>query len=272
MNKIDFAIVITAEKCNPNGDPATLNRPRTDFEGYGEITDVCLKRKIRNQLQDRGERIFVQADGRIDDGCFSLRQRAKKCDALEKEISKKKKADVELCKQIACKEWFDVRAFGQVFAFKGEEASISIRGPVSIGIARTLEPVFVEDRTITKATNTIDTGGKDGGTVGHRYSILRGVYVAYGSIFPQLAEKTGFSEGDAEKLKEAIVNIFENDISSSRPSGSMTSFLYWWKHSTPIGNMQSSRVFRSLHIKPSKNWPFFETSPEEVPGVTLERF
>lgn len=271
-NKIDFAIIITAEKCNPNGDPTTFNRPRIDFEGHGEITDVCLKRKIRNQLQDQGERIFVQENGRIDDGCLSLRQRAQKCSALEKEISKKKNANVELCKQLACKEWFDVRAFGQIFAFKGTEASFSVRGPVSIGIARTLEPILIEDRTIIKSTNTNEITGKDSNTMGRRYSVLRGVYVAYGSIFPQLAGKNGFSEEDSQKIKESLKNILQNDASATRPSGSMTSFLYWWEHSKPNGNLPSARVFKTLNIQPSKTWPYFSTDPEEIPGVTLETF
>ena len=153
QGKIDFTLFISVKNANPNGDPLNGNRPRTDIDGYGEISDVCIKRKIRNRMQDLGERIFVQSDERSDDGFKSLKERADGCEVLKKEIVKKKKADRDLCAKIACEEWTDVRSFGQVFAFKGEEASFGVRGPVSIHQAVSLSPVNVISMQIVKSVN-----------------------------------------------------------------------------------------------------------------------
>lgn len=270
-NKIDFAIVFSAENCNPNGDPAMFNMPRKDLDGYGEMTSVCIKRKIRDRLQELGYPIFVQSGDRVDDGCYCLKDRAQKCAPFFNEVKKKDKANIELCQKIACENWFDVRTFGQIFTFKSKDAvSFGVRGPVSVRFAKTLEPIMTRDFTITKSTNTFEPGGKETTTMGHKYVIDKGAYVSYGSIFPQLASKTGFSEEDAEVLKEAIKILLNNDASCSRPSGTMTSFLYWWNHSTPIGNLQSARVFQSLNIQPTKEWPYFTVKPNKIEGVTLE--
>lgn len=111
--KIDFTAFIAATNANPNGDPLNGNRPRTDLDGYGEISDVCIKRKIRNRLQDMGQKVFVQSDDRSDDGCKSLKDRAKKCEKLDNEL-KKSKPDKDAFAKIACGEWIDVRSFGQL--------------------------------------------------------------------------------------------------------------------------------------------------------------
>lgn len=269
-NKIDFAIVISAENCNPNGDPVMLNQPRHDIDGYGEISSGCIKRKIRDRLQEQGQPIFVQAADRINDGFHSMKQRADHCEELQKEIKKKKNADIDLCKSIACKTWYDVRTFGQIFAFRGDAQSIGIRGPVSINFAKTLEPIMICQKILARSTNTQDEAGYDSQRMGVRYNIDKGAYVAYGSIFPHLAEKTGFSQEDAELLKGAMKNLLENDASDFRPSGSMTNFLFWWEHSTPGGIAPSARVFRSLNITPCEKWPFFTVCPDEIPGITLE--
>ena len=129
--KIDFAVIITAQDANPNGDPLNGNRPRENFDGFGEITDVCLKRKIRNRLQDMGEKIFVQSDDRCDDGCDSLRARADANEKLKK-ISKGKNTNRDEFAKAACEEWIDVRSFGQVFAFKGDTVSVGVRDRKSV--------------------------------------------------------------------------------------------------------------------------------------------
>ena len=126
-NKIDFAVTITVNRANPNGDPLNGNRPREDVEGYGEMSDVCIKRKIRNRLQDMGENIFVQMNERSEDGCKSLAERVKKNEELQKAIKEK---DNQAFEKAACETWIDVRAFGQVFAFE-KKMSVGIRGPVS---------------------------------------------------------------------------------------------------------------------------------------------
>lgn len=127
--KIDFTLFVSADNANPNGDPLNGNRPRINMDGYGEISDVCIKRKIRNRLQDLGQKIFVQSDDRTDDPYTSLKDRADGCEELKTQIGNKKNANRDACAAIACKEWLDVRAFGQVFAFKGIPVSFGVRGP-----------------------------------------------------------------------------------------------------------------------------------------------
>src|SRR5699024_7089008 len=120
QNKIDFAVVFTVDKANPNGDPLNGNRPRQDFNGHGEVSDVAIKRKIRNRLQDEEEAILVQSDEKRNDEYRSVRDRVASIPELEK-ILKNSKVDVHLAESIACDTWYDVRAFGQVFAFKGDK-------------------------------------------------------------------------------------------------------------------------------------------------------
>ena len=126
--KIDFTLFLSVENANPNGDPLNGNRPRVNLDGYGEISDVCIKRKIRNRFQDLGEKVFVQSDDRSDDGLTSLKDRADSSEELKAEIGQGKRANRDKCISIACREWIDVRSFGQVFAFKGEEVSFGVRG------------------------------------------------------------------------------------------------------------------------------------------------
>lgn len=244
-NKIDFAVLVEVRNANPNGDPLNGNRPRTTYDGYGEISDVCIKRKIRNRLQDMGERIFVQSDDRCDDEFKSLSDRAKK-------IITEKLSDVDFAKK-ACETWFDVRTFGQVFAFKGTESggvSIGVRGPVSIHQARSLSPIEVASMQITKSVNS-ETGDKKGSdTMGMKHMVGYGLYEIKGSINVQLAEKTEFTEEDAEKIKECLRTLFVNDSSSARPDGSMEVVkVYWWQHNSKIGQYSSAKVHRSLIVK-----------------------
>lgn len=274
MNKVDFAIVITAEKCNPNGDPGELNAPRQDLNGYGEISNVCIKRKIRDRLNEDGENILIKKNEQVTDGLFSVYDRVKAADELKDAI--KRKDPLEFLDQ-ACKKWYDVRAFGQVFGFKGllGNASVSVRGPVSIGIATSLEPVCVSPINIVKSTNVMPDCKpleKDKATMSIKYVIDKGAYVAYGSIFPQLAKKTGFNEEDMEKLKDAMKRLLENDASSSRPSGSMSSVLFWMEHSGENGVMSSAKVHRALNICPMEEYPYFTYLPEQMAGVTVEIF
>ena len=246
--KIDFTVFVSVSNANPNGDPLNGNRPRINLDGYGEISDVCIKRKIRNRFQDLGQRVFVQPDDRTDDGFRSLKERAEGCEELNKEISKKKKADRD---RIACKEWIDVRSFGQVFAFKGEDVSFGVRGPVSIHQAVSLSPVDIISMQITKSVNS-EAGkeSKASDTMGTKHRIGYAVYKVMGSVNVQLAEKTGFSQEDAEVLKEALKTLFENDASSARPDGSMeVCRMYWWQHGEKTPAVSSGKIQRSFRIK-----------------------
>lgn len=247
--KIDFAIIIGVKNANPNGDPLNGNRPRTNYDGLGEISDVCLKRKIRNRLLDSGEAILVQSDDYRRDEYRSIKARYDANEAI-KLLAKDK--DGEKKAKIACEQWLDVRAFGQVLAgVDDSSASIAIRGPVSIQSAFSVEPVDIESNQITKSvnltTNKNDPSSKSADTMGMKHRVNNGVYVTYGSINRQLAEKTGFSDTDAEKLKTAMLKIFENDESSARPAGSMEiKKLIWWTHEGRV--LPSAVVHRSLTV------------------------
>ncbi|MCD1261220.1 type I-C CRISPR-associated protein Cas7/Csd2 [Paenibacillus athensensis] len=248
--KIDFAVVLSVTRANPNGDPLNGNRPRQNYDGYGEISDVALKRKIRNRLQDMGEAIFVQSNDRKSDAFGSLRERADGNARLEKAL-KAKSATAEEFAGIACEEWLDVRSFGQVFAFKGQDkgqgVSVGIRGPVSIHTATSIEPVDITSMQITKSVNSEPGASRGSDTMGMKHRVEWGVYIFYGSINTQLAEKTGFTEQDASKIQEALVTLFENDASSARPEGSMeVHHVYWWVHKSKMGQHSSAKVHRSL--------------------------
>ena len=188
-HKIDFSVIITATNANPNGDPLNGNRPREAFDGCGEISDVCIKRKIRNRLQDMGEKIFVQSDDRCDDGCDSLHARVSQNEKI-KAISKGKNTDRSAFAAAACEEWIDVRSFGQVFAFKGDAVSVGVRGPVSIQQAVSVSPVDIVSMQITKSVNG-ESGkeSKASDTMGMKHRVTFGLYVVHGSINCQLAEK-----------------------------------------------------------------------------------
>lgn len=253
-HKIDFSMIITVNNANPNGDPLSGNRPRENYEGYGEISDVCIKRKIRNRLQDMGEKIFVQSDDRCDDGFKSLRERAENNEAI-KAISKGKNTNRDEYAKIACSEWIDVRSFGQVFAFKGDTVSVGVRGPVSIQQAVSVSPIDIISMQIVKSVNSSnDKEGKSSDTMGTKHRVDFGLYVVNGSINCQLAEKTGFTEEDAEKIKQALITLFDNDSSSARPEGSMeVCRLYWWKHNSKTPKYSSAKIHRLLNIKPKSD-------------------
>lgn len=253
-NKIDFAAIISVKNANPNGDPLNGNRPRVNYDGTGELTDVCIKRKIRNRLMEAGLPIFVQSDDNKIDDCKSLKDRAEK--NLGKDILKdEKKLFTE-----ACKKWIDVRAFGQVFAYggekKGEGVSVGIRGPVSVHSAFSVAPVSdrITSVQITKSVSGEGDGSKKtSDTMGMKHRVDHGVYVFYGSMNPQLAEKTGFNDNDADAIKSALVNLFQNDESTARPAGSMeVNQVIWWKHNNKIGQYSSAKVHRLLSVEVDK--------------------
>ena len=258
QNKIDFALIFNVLNANPNGDPLNGNRPRTDYDGFGEITDVCLKRKIRDRLQEAGECIFVQSDEKKMDGMTSLRNRAESDEfGLGKDTFNSKKTAPDEAAKKCCEKWLDVRAFGQVFAYsktKGSDGvSIPIRGPVTIQSAFSIEPVSITSTQITKSVSGEGDGTKKSSdTMGMKHRVDNATYVTFGAITPQLAEKTGFTNDDAEKIKEALVKLFEGDASSARPEGSMgISHLVWWQHDSKSGQYSSAKVHKTLreHIK-----------------------
>lgn len=277
QNKIDFAVILRVKNANPNGDPLNSNRPRTNYENFGEITDVCIKRKIRDRLVERfvklggkegkseakGQAVFVQSDDRKIDDAKSLRSRA------EAVLGNKLGSDETV--NLACAEWIDVRAFGQLFALskkKGKKKedgsdeegdagiSIGIRGPVTVQSAFSLVPIDITSTQITKSVNGEDTkdGKRSSDTMGMKHRVDQGIYVFYGSMNPQLAEKTKFTDEDAQAIKEILPKLFENDESSARPAGSMEVLkVLWWKHNCKSGQHSSAKVHGSLKVQPDGN-------------------
>ncbi|MCI8455378.1 MAG: type I-C CRISPR-associated protein Cas7/Csd2 [Lachnospiraceae bacterium] len=286
--KIDFLALVSVKNANPNGDPLSGNMPRVTYDGLGEISDVCLKRKIRNRFMDMGEMIFVQSDDKKVDAFKSLRDRL----GAEKDMMKVcKEGDKDKFTRMACEKWLDVRSFGQVFAFaagkkKEEEKdaggiSVGVRGPVSIHPAFSIDVVTSVGIQITKSvnseTNEKDPDKKSSDTMGMKYRVDFGLYIVKGSINVQLAQKTGFSEEDAEKLKEALRTLFVNDSSSARPDGSMqVHTLYWWKHNCAIGQYSTAKVHESIAIRrkegidEASSFEDYEIAVRELPGLEME--
>jgi len=273
-NKIDFAIIIRAENCNPNGDPLDGNRPRLTFDNKGEISDVAMKRKIRDRLQEAGFPIFVQCNEKRNDDFTSLKSRYDETKKTWK-LTQAEDKDFSTLRQKACEQWYDVRAFGQVFAFKGDDANVSlpVRGPVSIHPAFSIGDVTTFSQQITKSTNSTGDAdkGKSADTMGMKHRIDgEYIYVSYGSINHQLSTVSGFNDEDAVALKNALINLFKNDTSSARPDGSMEVVkLIWWEHNCPHGQYSSAKVHRSLSVNPDGKYDLTNLNgltPKEIDG------
>lgn len=236
-HKIDFVFTIEVSGANPNGDPLNGNMPRMDSKGYGEISDVCIKRKIRNRMQDLGAKIFVQSQERCDDGCDSLLTRFQNMKGSEKA------KDVE---QLANQTWLDVRSFGQVFTEK--KNSLAIRGPVTISMGKSIDVINPISMQITKSVNSMpvpetSTSGRSSDTMGTKHYIDYGIYVVNGSINSYFAEKTGLNEDDVAMIKQCLQTLFVNDASSARPDGSMqVKDLFWFIHSSKAGDVSSAKI------------------------------
>lgn len=270
-SKIDFVALVSVTRANGNGDPLDGNRPRTDYNGFGEISDVCIKRKIRNRMQDLKNEIFVQSDDRCTDGYKALSERAA---AATRGI----KSQDEYV-HVVCEKWMDVRSFGQVFAFKGDKSGVSVgvRGPVSIHQAVSVSPVEVDSMQITKSVNSEPSEKRSSDTMGTKHFVRFGLYKLKGSINVQLAEKTGFSREDADVIKECLRTLFLNDASSARPEGSMEVVkLYWWDHGCKDGMYSSAKVHRLVHVEPKDPAVTpscvedYNITLEELPGLTAE--
>ena len=269
--KIDFAVLVSVTNANPNGDPLNGNRPRTDYKGFGEMSDVCIKRKIRNRMQDMGKKIFVQSDDRADDGCISLKERAKELGTIKSQ---------EDFARVACEEWLDVRSFGQVFAFNGFNCkSVGVRGPVSIHQAVSAEPVDAYSMQITKSVSSDRKSEAERGsdTMGMKHFVRFGLYQFKGSINVQLAEKTGFTQEDALVIKEALRTLFVNDTSAARPDGSMEVIrVFWWEHNCKDGQYSSAKVHRLLKVQPKQGVDMpasagdYDIILDELPGLACE--
>ncbi|MDO5048159.1 MAG: type I-C CRISPR-associated protein Cas7/Csd2 [Anaerococcus sp.] len=255
-NKIDFIVTIEVDGANPNGDPLAGNMPRLDSFGYGQISDVAIKRKIRNRMQDLGAEIFVKSAERSDDGFNSLESR------FSSTIGKSEK-DPEKIYEKSCKTWVDVRSFGHVVTYNNN--SVGIRGPVSISIAQSLEPIDIVTMQITKSVNGKESKtGRSSDTIGSKHYINQAIYVFYGSINSYFSEKTGFDEKDADLIKEAIRTLFVNDASTARPEGSMlVKDIFWFNHSSKIGDVSSGKIKDLLEYEIPENISYKDRKYED---------
>ncbi|MCF1615247.1 type I-C CRISPR-associated protein Cas7/Csd2 [Tetragenococcus koreensis] len=234
-NKVDFIATIEVQNANPNGDPLAGNMPRTDSNGHGLISDVAIKRKIRNRMQDQGNEIFVKSRDHADDGFNSLQKR------FENEFNKESDEEVE---KRSNEKWLDVRSFGQVITYQNR--SIGIRGPVSVSMAKSLDPIEITSMQITRSANSMEPkagSSRSSDTMGTKHFVEYGVYVVYGSANVFFSEKTGFNEDDLAVIKESLLSLFANDVSSARPEGSMAiKELFWFTHSNKLGNVSSAKI------------------------------
>ena len=251
-NKYDFVILFDVENGNPNGDPDSANMPRTDPEtSYGIVTDVCLKRKIRNYVEltregEGGYNILIKADRALN----SKFTEAYDALGLEKKQKGKNSDDVKKAQEYICDNYFDVRTFGAVMSTGDDQCGI-VRGPVQINFAKSLDPVFTQDITVTRqaVTTEKDFEEKKKSEMGKKSFVSYGLYRAEGYVSAMLAQKvTGFSEDDLELLWEAIKNMFENDHSAARGKMCLRK-LYVFKHSSPIGNAPSHILFDKIKVE-----------------------
>lgn len=257
-NRYEFMILFDVENGNPNGDPDAGNLPRIDPEsGYGIVTDVCLKRKIRNYVEtlkedEAGYRIYIK------EGIPLNRSDSEACAYLgldEKEIkdAKKKDPDVDVkIRDFMCRNFFDIRTFGAVMTtfVKAALNCGQVRGPVQLGFARSIDPIISQEIAITRVAITTEKDAAEKKTeMGRKAVVPYALYRTEGYISANLARRvTGFSEEDLELLWQAIINMFEIDHSAARGNMSVRELIVF-KHSTELGNCPAYKLFDSVEIK-----------------------
>ncbi len=256
-NRYEFVILFDVENGNPNGDPDAGNMPRVDSEtGLGIVTDVCLKRKIRNYVEtvkedSTGYRIYIKDNvplNRSDNEAYTH------FELNDKNIKDKKKADKDLDIKIRdwmCENFFDIRTFGAVMTtfVKAALNCGQVRGPVQLGFARSVEPVVPQEVTITRVAITTEADAEKKGTeMGRKYIIPYGLYRCEGYISANLARKTtGFSEEDLELLWEAILNMFEHDHSAARGKMAVRELIIF-KHDNELGCAPAWKLFEAVQV------------------------
>lgn len=257
-NRYDFVYLFDCQDGNPNGDPDADNSPRFDPETFqGLVSDVCLKRKIRDYVLYAAAAGDVAASGHgifvVSGNTLESRQREpfEKWEGPDKPEAKgkdTKATDIEKARLWMCKNFFDVRAFGAVMTTTEFNCG-QVRGPVQITFARSIDRILTTEHTISRQAFTGEKDIRSGtGTLGRKHTIPYGLYLAHGYINPVFAAKTGFTEDDLQLLWKALRNLFELDRSAAR--GSMAARgLYIFKHESKLGNAQAQRLFESIRIE-----------------------
>ena len=262
-NRYDFVVLYDVENGNPNGDPDAGNMPRVDPEtGYGIVTDVCLKRKIRNYVEtakegEPGYRIYIKEGVPLNksdkEACEKFNVNVESDEKKLKEaIKEAKKADPDLDAKIRdymCGNFFDIRTFGAVMTtfVKGALNCGQVRGPVQLGFSRSIDPIISQEITITRVAITTEADAEKKGTeMGRKYIVPYGLYRCEGYVSANLARKTtGFSEADLELLWKAIINMFENDHSAARGKMAVRELVVF-KHESELGNAPAHKLFERV--------------------------
>jgi CRISPR-associated protein Csd2 len=288
-NRYDFIVLFDVENGNPNGDPDADNMPRVDPEtGLGIVTDVCLKRKIRNYVETvredaDGYRIYIKENVPLN---TSDREAYKHLDVEEKDIkeAKKKDPDIDLkIRDFMCRTFFDIRVFGAVMTtfVKASLNCGQIRGPVQLGFARSIDPIVAQEITITRVAITTEADAETKNTeMGHKFIVPYGLYRVEGYVSANLARKTtGFSESDLALLWEAIINMFEHDHSAARGKMSVRELIVF-RHESELGNAPSHKLFDTVSVKnkypdkPPRSFSDYDVkiADRDIPeGVTVQR-
>ena len=289
QNRYEFVIFFDVENGNPNGDPDAGNMPRIDQEtGYGLVTDVCLKRKIRNYVEavkegEPGYRIYVK------DGVPLNRSDAEACayvgaDPAKLKEAKKKDADLDIkIRDFMCRNFFDIRTFGAVMTtfVKGALNCGQIRGPVQLGFARSVDPILPQEVTITRVAIATEADAEKKSTeMGRKYIVPYGLYRAEGYVSANLARKTtGFSEDDLNLLWQAILNMFELDHSAARGKMAVRDLIVF-RHESELGNAPAYKLFdrvkasKKPDVESPRAFSDYEISVDETglpEGVTCTR-
>lgn len=289
QNRYDFLILFDVENGNPNGDPDAGNMPRIDPEtGLGLVTDVCLKRKIRNYVEtvregEDGYRIYIKERVPLN---VSDSEAYTAVGVDDKSIKDMKKNDPDIDRKIRdymCSQFFDIRTFGAVMTtfVKAALNCGQVRGPVQLGFARSIDPVIQQEVTITRVAITTEADAEKKGTeMGRKYVVPYGLYRCEGYISANLAQKvTGFSEDDLQLLWQAIINMFEDDHSAARGKMAVRELIVF-KHDSVFGNAPSYKLFDTVTVsrkdpaKPPRRYSDYavEVDTAAIPaGVTCER-
>ena len=286
-NRYDFVILFDVENGNPNGDPDAGNMPRIDPEtGYGLVTDVCLKRKIRNYVEtvkenDENYRIYIKDTVPLNRSDAD----AIKALGISEDLKTAKKSDPDIDRRLCnymCEHYYDIRTFGAVMTtfVKGALNCGQVRGPVQLSFARSVDTIIPQEVTITRVAITTEADAKKKGTeMGRKYIVPYALYRAEGYVSANLARKTtGFSEDDLQLLWEAILNMFENDHSAARGKMAVRELIVF-KHSSELGNAPAYKLFDAVTVQrrdpttPARSYrDYAVTVSDALPeGVSCER-
>lgn len=277
-NRYEFVILFDVENGNPNGDPDAGNMPRIDPEsGYGLVTDVCLKRKIRNYVETvkedaedaAGYRIYIKEDVPLNRSDNEAYEYLGVNDKTIKDLKKKDPKADEKIRDFMCSNFYDIRTFGAVMTtfVKAALNCGQVRGPVQLGFARSIDPIISQEVTITRVAITTEKDAENKSTEMGRKSIVPyALYRAEGYISANLARKvTGFSEDDLELLWEAIINMFELDHSAARGKMAVRELIVF-KHSKELGDCPAYKLFDAVEVKRKEGVEF----PRKYQDYTVE--